>query len=88
MSTQSGTAVFVRKCLYGPQSPDAAQVLMAARGAFSEMVFVSELSVCQWLSGQEKCRCVMLFQEGIGFAALLLEFLCKSFLVFYISYNQ
>lgn len=72
VSTQSGTAVFVRKCLCGPQSP--AQVLMAARGAFNETVFVSELSVCQWLSGQEKCGCVMFFQDGIRFAALLLIF--------------
>lgn len=86
VSTQSGTAVFVRKCLYGPRSPNAAQVLMAARGAFNEMVFVSELSVCQWLSGQEKCGCVMFFQGGIRFAALLLIFVCESFLVFYISY--
>lgn len=41
------TAVFVRKCLHGVQSPKAAQVLMALRGAFNETVFVSELSVCQ-----------------------------------------
>lgn len=53
VSAQSRVAVFVRKCLEGVQSPNAAQVLMAARGAFNETVFVSELSVCQWLSGQE-----------------------------------
>lgn len=41
------TAVFVRKCLDGARSPNEAQVLMAARGAFIETVFVSELSVCQ-----------------------------------------
>lgn len=45
--------MFVRKCLDGAQSPNEAQVLMAVRGAFNEAVFVSELSVCQWLSGQE-----------------------------------
>lgn len=40
-------AVFVRKCLDGVQSPNEAQVLMAARGTFIETVFVRELSVCQ-----------------------------------------
>lgn len=46
-------AVFVRKCLEGAQSPDAAQVLMAVRGTFNQTVFVRELSVCQQLLGWE-----------------------------------
>lgn len=66
VSAQSGTAVFVRKCLDGVQSPNAAQVLMAARGAFDETVFVSELSVCQWLSGQEsQAVCVSVCVSGV-----------------------
>lgn len=46
VSAASRTAVFVRKCLDGAQSPKAAQVLMAA---FNETVFVRESSVsgCQ-----------------------------------------
>lgn len=50
VSAHSETGVFVRKCLDWVQSPNAVQVLMAARGAFNQAVFVSELSVCQWLS--------------------------------------
>lgn len=61
VSAKSGTAVFVRKCLDGVQSPNAAQVLMAVKGAFNETVFVSELSVCQWLSGQEIQPCVCVY---------------------------
>lgn len=53
------TAVFVRKCLEGVRSPSSAQVLMAVRGVFSAAVFVHELSVCQWLSGESSmCVCV------------------------------
>lgn len=57
VSAQSRMAVFVRKCLDEMQRPNAAQVLMAVRGAFIQSLFVSKLSVCQWLS-EPACVCI------------------------------
>lgn len=47
--------MFVRKCLYGAQSPTAAQVLMAWMVAFSDIVFVCELSVAVVTLGFSVC---------------------------------
>ncbi len=62
VSAQSGTALFVRKCLDGAQSPNAAQVLMAARGAFNETVFFlvscRSVSGCQGKRVKPVCVCV------------------------------
>lgn len=46
------TAVFVRKCLDGVQSPNEAQVLMATRGVFHEPVLDSE---CVCVDGGAFC---------------------------------
>lgn len=56
VSAQSRTAVFVRKYLDRVQCSG----VDGSRDAFNETVFVSELSVCQWLPGQELRACVCL----------------------------
>jgi len=68
VSAQSRAAVFVRKCLDGVQSPNAAQVLMAASGVFNETVFVRDspsVSGCQGERVKQVCVCWSLYESGL-----------------------
>lgn len=79
MTGQSRAAVFVRKCLDGVQSPNAAQVLMAASGVFNETVFVRDppsVSGCQGERVKQVCvlvaGCVFVYESGLQH--------CKTFI--------